>query len=214
MVKILVFGSSEAWGAFDEEGGWADRLKKYFLKEKMNSRYSKDLKDVYNFGLTTTDTQSTLKILKDKMEIIEEVCPSEYIFIFSIGKNDARGVGEKSNRKIKIEDYRNNLMEMINIAKNYSDEIFFLGYSIVDEEKTKPWKNAKDFWENKNLEEYEERLRDICNSKGVHYIKIRDVLSKNDLHDGLHPNTEGHRKIFEKVKTELNKFLGIKDAKK
>jgi len=210
MTKILVFGDSIAWGAFDlEKGGWVERLKAHYLNMRPEVKYY-----VYNFGISSDDTGGILFRLEKQMNIIEKIEPDNYLFIFSIGKNDARGVGEKSNRKIKIEDYRNNLMEMINIAKNYSDEIFFLGYSIVDEEKTKPWKNAKDFWENKNLEEYEERLRDICNSKGVHYIKIRDVLSKNDLHDGLHPNTEGHRKIFEKVKAELNKFLGTKNAKK
>ena len=34
-------------------------------------------------------------------------------------------------------------------------------------------------------------------------IEIGDMLKPNDLEDGLHPNSNGHAKMFERIKTEI-----------
>jgi lysophospholipase L1-like esterase len=34
---------------------------------------------------------------------------------------------------------------------------------------------------------------------------MTDLLSNDDLYDGLHPNSEGHRKMFERIKDNLVK---------
>ncbi len=43
----------------------------------------------------------------------------------------------------------------------------------------------------------------------VNYLKMPDLLDKEDLEDGLHPNSKGHQKLFLKVKDFLlkNKLL-------
>ena len=77
MAKILIFGDSIIWGAFDTEGGWATRLKKYFdenRKEDFNYQ-------VYNLGVSGDTTEDLLDRFEfeTKQRINEE---EETIFIF------------------------------------------------------------------------------------------------------------------------------------
>jgi lysophospholipase L1-like esterase len=49
----------------------------------------------------------------------------------------------------------------------------------------------------------------MCEKENLYFIDMFDLLKKNDLEDGLHPNAKGHEKIFEKVKDYLieNKII-------
>ncbi|MCK5416236.1 hypothetical protein KAI92_02295 [Candidatus Parcubacteria bacterium] len=53
MKKILVFGDSIAWGAFDcDYGGWVERLKIKYLKT-----YKKEGLGVYNLSISSNNTK-------------------------------------------------------------------------------------------------------------------------------------------------------------
>ncbi|MCW8966211.1 MAG: hypothetical protein OQK82_05950 [Candidatus Pacearchaeota archaeon] len=64
----------------------------------------------------------------------------------------------------------------------------------------------------KSFIEYENILKEICKKENIQFIPLFDLLKKEDLSDGMHPNTEGHKKIYEKVKQELNKILDNKNG--
>ena len=56
MEKIInIFGDSIAWGAYDEMGGWANRLKQYFSEDKENYI------EVYNLGVSGDNSEKLLK---------------------------------------------------------------------------------------------------------------------------------------------------------
>jgi lysophospholipase L1-like esterase len=40
---------------------------------------------------------------------------------------------------------------------------------------------------------------------GVSFIDVFDLLTLDDFNDGLHPNAQGHEKIFQAVKAFLLK---------
>ncbi len=206
MAKILVFGDSIAWGAFDtERGGWVERLKVYFFNKRPNAWYS-----VYNFGVSSNDTKGVLFQLEDQIKIIEEIEPDDYIFLFSIGSNDCRYVGSKKNKVVPIQEFENNLKKIIEISKKYSDKIIFTGLLKVEEEKTTPFLGAvteTEFYENDDIKEYNDIIEKICKEEILNFIPLQDLLSQGDLQDGIHPNSEGHKKIFEVIKNYLNKNL-------
>ena len=70
------------------------------------------------------------------------------------------------------------------------------------------------FYDNNNIAEYDKDLKlilendnilkELCDENKIKYIPMQDVLQKNDFIDGLHPNTKGHKKIFEQVKKYIN----------
>lgn len=207
MVKILAFGSSETWGAFDDElGGWAERLKLYFFNQRSDVLHS-----VYNLGISSDDTRGLVFRLEKQIEIMEKIDPSDYIFIFSIGKNDVRWFEKRENKVVGINEYEDNIKKIINIARGFSNKILFVGYPRIEEEKVNPWDEGeeKSYYENEALEMYDDKLKELCRQENVMYVRTRDLLSKEDLSDGLHPNAKGHRKIFERVKDELNMVFGM-----
>jgi lysophospholipase L1-like esterase len=57
------------------------------------------------------------------------------------------------------------------------------------------------------LEKYEGIKKEVCKEESVNFLDFRNEVNKDEwkdkLEDGVHPNTEGHNLIFEKVKYEL-----------
>ena len=79
-----------------------------------------------------------------------------------------------------------------------------LGLKQVTERKVQPvpW-NEKANYRNASIKAYDERLQKIASARGVSYVPMFDLLADVDLADGLHPNEQGHEKIFQR----LNRFL-------
>lgn len=202
MTKILIFGDSIAWGAFDdEEGGWAERLKTHFIKNYNQN----DGTGVYNFSVSSNDTRGVLHFLEQDIKKIKEIEDEDLVILFSIGSNDA-GYENKSDYFVPIEEFSDNLEKIIKIAKKYSKKIFFTGLTRVDETLTTPW-HFKIFWTNKDLQNYDKIIQDLCGKNKLKFIPLLELIKDSDLKDGVHPNSKGHKKIFERVKNYLDKKL-------
>ena len=135
------------------------------------------------------------------------------IIIFDIGKNDSIYNKEKGNTWVKIDKFEKNLNELIKQAKKFTSKIFFIGLAKVNEEETIPWEENGDSYCNENIKKYNLVVEKICKEDGVYFIPIQDLLKKKDLSDGLHPNENGHEKIFKRVKKFLFKEIKTPSAK-
>ncbi len=209
MAKILVFGDSIAWGAFDlEKGGWVERLKVYFLKKASKTMSSEDFY-LYNFGMESDTSNGIFYRFEKQIEIAEKIEPTKkHVLIFAIGINDSADY--KNERGVLKEKFEKNINLIINKAKKITNKIFFIGLTNVDEAKTNPTSFDKDlYYYNKNLKEYDRVIEKICKEENLNFISFQGLLSKEDLHDGLHPNAKGHKKIFERVRNVLDDKLGI-----
>lgn len=51
--------------------------------------------------------------------------------------------------------------------------------------------------------DYDEELKELCKNNKIKYIPMQEVLEKVDFIDGLHPNHNGHKKIFEYIIGEI-----------
>jgi len=91
-----------------------------------------------------------------------------------------------------LEKFQNNLMELINQAKNFTDKIVFISLTKVDESKVMPipWSDKKKFYDNNNIVKYNTVIKEICNDNNLSFINLLNLLEPNDLDDGLHPNSE------------------------
>jgi len=72
-----------------------------------------------------------------------------------------------------------------------------------------PWLNEEEFYDNENIVKYNAVIKKISNNNNLPFIDLLDLLKVDELDDGLHPNSEGHKKMFEKVKDflVLNKII-------
>jgi lysophospholipase L1-like esterase len=105
---------------------------------------------------------------------------------------------------VPIEKFQNNLQELVNQAKKFTNKIIFIGLTKVDESKTMPipWDTIK-FYDMDNVSKYNSIIKNFCQKNKLLFIDMLDLLQNEDLEDGLHPNPQGHKKMFEEIK----KFL-------
>lgn len=210
MAHILVFGTSTTYGAWDTEGGWVSKLRK-FIDQKVVESYDGQNHTyyhlIYNLGVSGDDTRGILKRFEQesKVRFSED---EETIIIFHVGVNDSQFRHKENNFKVPQGEYRNNLKKLIFLARQISSKIIFVGFNPVNDSKVNPipW-NLNESYSSDNILKYDNILKEICNEEKVHYIRVfnrfKEAGSGKLLEDGLHPNNEGHNVIYEIVKEYL-----------
>lgn len=206
MSQILIFGDSVAYGAWDIEGGWAERLKIFTNKKAILSGL-KFYCAIYNLSIDGDFTETLLRRLGFEAE--QRIRGQETIFIFAIGSNDAIA-NQKRRFWTPPEKFKKNLKRITEIAKKYSSKIIFIGLTPANESKTNPvfW-NSDVFYKNKDQKKYDKIIKSVCKENKISFIEIFKEFEKSDykklLEDGLHPNSKGHEKIFKICKNYLLK---------
>ena len=210
-MEILIFGDSIAYGAWDEEGGWVQRLKE-FLDATMRSDPIVD-NLIYNLSFSGGTTEM-LRVRVDS-EIRHRLIEGEPMaVIFAIGINDSAFFTDRNKNWVSRKRFAENLRFLAATAKRYAQNVIFVGLTPVDESKTAPisWVESMNY-RNEYVEEYDAEIRRMCRKERIPFIDLQGVFSGTDykamLEDGLHPNSQGHKKIFEIVKAYLVKKNAI-----
>lgn len=193
MATICVFGDSTAWGAWDlEKGGWVNRLW-LFLAEKDSDT------NLYNLSISGGTTETILARFENEAKIREADT-----LIFQTGGNDAAYEHAPDNYQVPPDKFKKNIEKIIQKAGKITDKIVFIGFKNVDESKTKPvpWHDGL-YYTNENIQKYNKIMGMVCAEQKVLFLDIFGLLNNTNLNDGVHPNAEGHQKIFEKVKNFL-----------
>lgn len=100
---------------------------------------------------------------------------------------------------------------MEKIAKCVMDKGFnmiILGLTKIESDEKFLWKPNK-YYDNEIITEYDKdlslilgydaELKEFCKNNRIKYIPMQEILKKEDFIDGLHPNHNGHKKIFKKI---------------
>src|SRR3972149_3315436 len=203
--NIFIFGDSNVQGFWDEKGGWATRLKQYcdnkMVKAKNFPKHGFYYM-VFPLGITDNTTKSILERFEFETEKRMAWPTTKEVFLFAIGKNDIA--------LLDMNESKRNLNEIIKRAKRLSDKIFFLEVAPVDERFTKPvpW-DDRFYYENSKIKEFNTLLKKIAQKQGAKVIPLFENWQERDykklLADGVHPNTKGHKLIFEIVKDYLER---------
>ena len=197
MEKIInIFGDSIVRGACDSEmGGWANRLQIY-LSSKIDDYF-----EVYNLGIGGDNSEELLTRFSN-----ENASRNPNTILIAIGINDSQYINSKDNPRVPLQKFEQNLMELIKQAKKFTEEIIFVGLTKVDETRLMPvpWDETK-YYDESNGALYNAKIKEICEKNKLLFIPMLDLLSDEDLGDGLHPNSNGHEKIFLRVKDFLEK---------
>ena len=200
MAQVLVFGDSVAYGAWDKEGGWVQRFRKFL--DKQNIKNIPNFTLIYNLSVSGDITEDII-IRFDTGSKAYLKNENAHLIIFSIGSNDSRYI----NKKVAVnpEKFRKNIIGLIKSAKKYTTTIIFVGLipihpAFVQWSKTETYRIE-------NIQKYNEIIKSICKENKIYFIEIFEDWTKMDykklLEDGVHPNSEGHQKIFEIVKDFL-----------
>ena len=210
-MRILIFGDSITYGAWDREGGWAARLRKFLDEKTLTEEDFYCL--VYNLGISGDTTEDLLERFEFETEQrIKE--KKDTAVIFAIGGNDATFNNKDDQCQISQKEFKENIEKLIKLAEKYASKTVFIGLLPADESKTTPipWAPNKSY-KNEQIFQYDKIIKSVCRGNNISFIDVFNQFVnldyKNLLEDGQHPNSLGHHKIFEIIKKFLveNKII-------
>lgn len=202
---LLIFGASITWGAWDKEGGWAQRIK----RDADNKAISGDLRNytsVYCLGISGDNTFDLLE--RFDLEVKARIDPEEKtLILISIGINDSQYVLAENKHRVSLEEYKNNLLRLIEKSQNYNADLILVGLTPVDKRVDPiPWK-AGHSYRLEYVKKFNAIIKEVAQEKNVPFVEVLNKFAEEDLNnllaDGLHPTTEGHEIIYKEVKRLL-----------
>jgi len=197
MSKIVIFGNSITKGSFDlDKGGWAKRLEIFFWEknyEKTGSYYNGHAVDC--FGVGGDLSHDVAKRFDFETRTIHGEIGS---VIFAVGINDSGFVDE--NKRGDEKDFKKNIANLVKKSSAIVEakNICFVGITNVHSDA------AKDWFDVDRVKEFDEIIANIADENGCNFISMYGILEDDDFcDDGLHPNAQGHKKMFERIRDFL-----------
>ncbi len=219
IVEVMVFGDSITYGAWDNNGGWVQKLREPMdVKNLVDSSVAYF---VYNLGVVDDTSAGIVKRFEHEVaarRYLNEV--QKRVAIFCVGLNDSEIILKKKTNRVPPEEFEHNVNELIRMAREHVDKIIFVGPTPVDETLAEPvpWDTEKAY-RNSVIKKYNNIVKSICKGEKIDFIEIFDVVIRLDykslLEDGLHPSPTGHFVIYELIRgyLEKNKILNFNATK-
>lgn len=199
-MNICVFGDSITWGAFlPFRVGWANLLRNYLENEY-------DSYSLYDLGIDANTTNDLIKRFD-----VEAEARSPNIIIFAIGVNDSSYAKTEDRALVSLDEFEQNLEELAKKALNITNKVMFVGLAKGSDAKTTPLPRSTTgkCYTKERVKKYNDSIKNMCEKNSLLFVDISTVMSDKDYGDGLHPNIEGHKKIFEEVMPVLKGLLYV-----
>ncbi|MFH1405170.1 MAG: GDSL-type esterase/lipase family protein [Patescibacteria group bacterium] len=200
-MRIIIFGASITHGVSDtKNGGWAETLRREVEKEEGGYGIS-----VYNMGVSAETTETLLKRFKPETIARQK---DDMIIIFAIGTNDPAFLENKQGVWVEEDLYKKNIKKLLEQAKEFSNKIMFVGLTPIDEKLTQPMGARNNtYYYKKETKKYNDFLESFCKKNKIPFVELYNSFPSLELlDDGLHPNTEGHKFIYNKVEQKLTDY--------
>lgn len=200
-LKVVAIGDSFVYGYGDwEGGGWAERLKRHWQRPQQEGHI------LYNLG-----------VRGDTVRHVEQRLQSEFYrrgelrnrqpdaLILSVGANDSARLGHQNGRHyVPLEEFEAAIARILDLAQSMGPT-WFVGMVPVDEVKM-PFAGSV-YYSHVDQALYNEAIRVACHQRDIPFLNCFDRWNaRGDLwsnarliEDGLHPNGEGHKAVFEDI---------------
>jgi lysophospholipase L1-like esterase len=207
-MKVLVFGDSITQGLWDRRGGWVERLRRDQTKVAIKNDYKEMPAMIFNLGVPGDTAEAIAKRLAPETKA-RQWADEQIVIIIAAGINDSKIFrGAETNSP---EMFASELQQITATARQFTDNILFVGMTAVDERMCNPYKTKPDevCFTNKRIFEFEKTLRDYCDKEMLPIVKIHEPFKKAHitegyLADGMHPNDAGHAFVATQVKPALD----------
>jgi lysophospholipase L1-like esterase len=205
-MRVLVFGDSITQGFWDIDGGWVSRIRKHYDQQMIDGT-DNDPPTIFNLGVSGNSSDDVLARFDNETKAR---ATEELAFVVAIGVNDAR-----TKASVNYSDptrYRQNLSEILKLAKQYSSKILFVVLTPCVEERSNPVSWGDTGYTNERIKEFDDTLREFCQESQVPFVEVYEPFAKAEaeselLPDSLHPNDKGHQLIADLVTPGLFELL-------
>jgi lysophospholipase L1-like esterase len=205
MKDIYFFGDSIAYGQWDAEGGWVQRIRASFDRKFLDGG---DRVLVYNLGIPGDTAADVLLRIEGEMAARFNPANRNYI-VFAVGTNDAHFSTSEQKDRFSQDEFERNIGRLIGVARKFSKDIAFVGLNPIEESKVQPlpWNTEKSYTLAR-IELFNSIVEKVAKEEGLFFADVWKDWAEVDhtqlLFDGLHPTGDGHRRIVEKI----NPFFG------
>jgi lysophospholipase L1-like esterase len=197
MQKIFVFGDSIAYGAWDPQGGWVERLRQWLFATTQGEYNLGTF--LYNLSVVGETTADLLRRLPAEIAARQ---PGNLI-VFAAGINDAQYVhGRPLTTPAAV---CNTVRALIRQARVFAPKVCWIGLTPVDEARTTPipWMPDRAY-RNAAVAAVEAAIKRTAADEVVPYLELfsawtADGAYRELLWDGIHPNAAGHAQICERI---------------
>lgn len=202
--RILVFGDSIAYGAWDSSGGWVERLKMAAHHQTLASDGAQKIQ-VLNLGIGGDTSTKILQRMEQEL-LARQSAAWPFVFVMSYGANDERTVNGQVETPLAL--FEENTNKIIAIAQQYSTHIFFLGAAPIGA-ATVVFKGQE--YSDTRMVQYDATVRRLAEAAGVRYVPVRPVFEREGVehlyaYDGIHPNDRGHELIATIIQHALHEI--------
>ncbi len=200
--RIVVFGDSVAYGAWDSEGGWVDRLKRWAHQVTIESAGETKLQ-VFNLGIGGDTSTGIARRIEAELAA-RQSASWPLAVVISYGANDERTTD--GTIETDLETFKATTRSTIAAAQKHTEKLIFVGSPrLVEAVLTFKGREYSD----ERLAAYEAAQREIVEAAGIPYVEIRSLFDNDNYYafDKIHPNNNGHVVIFEAVKAKLSEIL-------
>ncbi|MGC5743435.1 SGNH/GDSL hydrolase family protein [Chryseobacterium sp. NFX27] len=205
MIYGLFFGDSITYGEYDGVfGGWVDILKRYALQQFHEGSNEVIL---FNLGIGGETTEGLLKRMP--YELAARNSAEGNIVFIGYGANDL--VIKNGGSMVNPVQFRSNMMEAIQHAKQYTNDIYLVSILPVSREVDGVKTATGKLRTNDNVLVYNRILKDLTVENALHYIDFyaaflrdKEILLSGD---GVHPNEKGYGIMAETAIPIIEKYL-------
>jgi len=205
MLKILCFGDSITLGEKDtEQGGWADRLKKQYFEQFIDSQTQKIT--LYNLGVAGETTDGLVNRFAIELRA-RSIKGQHLIVVFAYGANDI--VIHKDKNIVPELYYTRNLKRCIESAKKFNADILLLNLlPIADSIEGRVNQHGKLRFDD-DIQAYNFTIKKLSHEMNCEYLDLYASFVENNKEkylcsDGVHPNSKGHKLLYQKIKQKLS----------
>lgn len=193
--NICIFGDSIAYGEWTHHLGWADQLQNTLQQKTIESKFGLYY-FLYNLSIPGNTTEDVFARFQVEAEAREP-----HIIIFAVGTNDSSWK-EPDAPRVLPGRFKENVRTLIDKAKHRTRTVVWIGLTCVDEKRTMPFDEAS-YFSNQSIGAYDAIIKEVCAEYDVPHLELFSLLQPEDLEDGLHPNKQGHDKLFHAVRDFL-----------
>jgi lysophospholipase L1-like esterase len=188
-MRICIFGDSVTYGGY-VKSNWVNLLR-WHLEDTLDEDV-----EVFNLGINGNTSKDIL--LRLEGEALPRK-PDKLIFAFGI--NDSGYIYSTNMPLVNEEIFKENINSILQIAKRITSDITFVGLTLGDDSILKPLPESSSgkSYDRKRANQYNDILKNLVQQQDCTYIELLNTLGPDDFLDGLHPNENGHKKIFEKL---------------
>jgi lysophospholipase L1-like esterase len=198
--KLVALGDSGVFGWGDPlEGGWCERLRRHWMELPGGPV-------LYNLGVRGDGLERLAARLTAEVGCRGELrrqLPQG--ILLGIGLNDTARVGRPDGRpQLDAEGFLFGLQQLLHKAKKIA-AVHVIGLTPV-EESAMPYAGVL-WYSVADIRRYEALLEEACLEANVPFLPLLEgLLADSDWplwlsNDGLHLNSEGHRRVFERVRS-------------